>query len=85
MKKLLSLLLGLVISAGVVFADESLSFVYINGSNNNDVRMKTWYENGVRKLHPVLRKKFLKNREIKRYEKLSSENLIIKEDPVIFF
>ena len=86
MKKILSLLLGLIISAGCVFATENLSFIYINGSNTNDTKMKTWYEKGVHKLHPVLRKKILKNRSIKKYyAKLSSESLAIKEEPVIFF
>ena len=86
MKKILSLFLVLIISASCVFADDSFSFIYINGSNNNDVKMKNWYENGVHKLHPVLRKKFLKNRAIKKYyASLSSEKLAIKEDPVIFF
>lgn len=42
------------------FAVNDVSFIYINGSNNNDEKMKNWYEEGVRKLHPVLRKKFEK-------------------------
>ena len=58
--------------------------MYINGSNNNDVKMKTWYENGVKKLHPVLRKKFLKNSAIKKYYKKIG-GLEIKQEPVIFF
>lgn len=65
-------------------ATNNLSFVYINGSNNNDIKMKTWYENGVKKLHPVLRKKFLKNSAIKTYYK-NLGGLDIKEEPVIFF
>ncbi len=66
------------------FASDTLSFVYINGSNNNDAKMKNWYENGVHKLHPLLRKKFLKNRTIKKYYSRIG-GLNIKEDPVIFF
>ena len=65
-------------------ASDSLSFIYINGSNNNDSKMKNWYEKGVRKLHPILRKKFLKNRQIKKYY-ASLGGLDIKEQPVIFF
>ncbi|MBQ8476266.1 hypothetical protein IJ531_04305 [bacterium] len=82
MKKLLVLLILLL---GLnCFAADNLSFIYINGSNNNDIKMKNWYEKGVRKLHPVLRKKFLKNRSIKKYySKLGGLN--IKEEPIIFF
>jgi len=66
------------------FASDSLSFVYINGSNNNDAKMKDWYENGVHKLHPLLRKKFLKNRTVKKYYSRIG-GLNIKEEPIIFF
>ncbi len=56
MKKIL-LTIFLLISVNSVFASNELSFIYINGSNNNDEKMKNWYETGVRKLHPVLKKK----------------------------
>ncbi len=81
MKKLLVLLIFLGLNC---FAGDNLSFIYINGSNNNDSKMKNWYENGVKKLHPTLRKNFLKNRQIKNYySKIGGLN--IKEEPVIFF
>ena len=81
MKKLLVLLIFLGLNC---FASDNLSFIYINGSNNNDPKMKNWYEKGVKKLHPVLRKKFLKNRQVKKYySKFGGIN--IKEEPVIFF
>ncbi len=84
MKKILLLLLAIIFFTNSAFAADTLSFIYINGSNNNDKKMKTWYENGVRKLHPVLRKKFLKNRTVKKYySKIGGLN--IKQDPVIFF
>ena len=57
MRKILFVLLGLLIF-NTAFASNNVSFIYINGSNNNDEKMKNWYEEGVRKLHPVLRKKF---------------------------
>ena len=63
--------------------DRTLTFLYINGSNNNDEKMKNWYEKGVRKLHPVLKKKFEKNPQIKRW---SAENHVkINDEPQIFF
>lgn len=83
MKKIL-LILTVLFMSNTVFAADTLSFIYINGSNNNDTKMEKWYENGVKKLHPVLRKKFIKNRTIKKYF-ANLGGLHIKEEPVIFF
>lgn len=84
MKKILLILL-LLLGLNSAYAVNELSFIYINGSNNNDEKMKNWYENGVHKLHPVLRKKFLKNSAIKKYYKGFDDKLAIKEKPVVFF
>ena len=84
MKKIFILFVILIGLLPANAATNNISFVYINGSNNNDVKMKTWYENGVKKLHPVLRKKFLKNSAIKKYYKKIG-GLEIKQEPVIFF
>ncbi len=83
MKKIL-LIIGLLISFNAAYADENLSFIYINGSNNNDTKMKNWYENGVKKLHPTLRKRFIKNKSIRNFY-AHKGNMTIKEEPVIFF
>ncbi len=61
-----------------------VSFVYINGSNNNDEKMKNWFEKGVQKLHPEMKKQFETNEQIKQLM-LSSEGLHIKNEPSIFF
>lgn len=83
MKKFI-LLLCLIFSINYTYAADNLSFIYINGSNNNDEKMKNWYEKGVKKLHPVLKKKFIKNHSIKNYySQLGGLN--IKDEPVIFF
>ena len=83
MKKII-LFLCLILTFNYCYAADNLSFIYINGSNNNDEKMKNWYETGVRKLHPVLKKKFIKNRNIKEYySQLGGLN--IKDEPVIFF
>ncbi len=84
MKKIFVLLFTLLIGINSANAAGNLSFVYINGSNNNDKKMHDWYFKGVEKLHPVMRKKFLKNRAIKKYYH-GIGNLNIKEEPVIFF
>ena len=84
MRKIL-LIFILMLGFNLVCNADELSFIYINGSNNNDEKMKNWYENGVKKLHPVLRKRFLKNSAIKKYYKEFDDKLAIKEEPVIFF
>ena len=69
MKKiLLTIIAGLMIQVATP-AQTNLTFLYINGSNNNDTKMKDWYIKGVNKLHPVMKKKFEKNSEIKKWSK----------------
>ncbi len=84
MKKILIFLAVILFSTIPSFAvEENLTFLYINGSNNNDTKMKDWYINGVNKLHPVLKKKFEQNSSIKKW---AQENkLTIDDDPQIFF
>ena len=85
MKKIfLTLILLFLFSFGAAYCTDTVSFVYINGSNNNDEKMKNWYENGVKKFHPVLKKKIDKNRTIKTFYKQLG-GLKIKDEPVIFF
>ena len=84
MKKILGIILGLVLLQNICIADTGLSFVYINGSNNNDEKMRNWYIKGVQKLHPVLKKKFETNKEIQEAF-LDKPQYKINEEPVIFF
>ncbi len=63
--------------------DTNLTFLYINGSNNNDKKMKDWYIKGVNKLHPVMKKKFEKNKQIRKWSK--DNKLEIAAEPDIFF
>ena len=84
MKKIL-LILVLLLGLNSAYAVNELSFIYINGSNNNDEKMKNWYEKGVRKLHPVLRKKIMKNSAVKKYYAALGSVPDIKQEPVIFF
>lgn len=83
MRKILLTLICL-LALNTVYASNSVSFIYINGSNNNDEKMKNWYEEGVKKLHPVLRKKFTENKTIKEYYSANG-GLDVKQEPVIFF
>lgn len=84
MKKILGIILGLIILQNVCIAQTNVSFVYINGSNNNDEKMRNWYINGVEKLHPVMKKKFEKNKEIRKVF-INKPQYKINQEPVIFF
>lgn len=46
--------------------------------------MKTWYEDGVRKLHPVLKKRFEKSKDMRKLF-MNNEKYVIEKDPRIFF
>lgn len=84
MKKiLLTILAILTLQIAVPAQETNLTFLYINGSNNNDKKMKDWYIKGVNKLHPVMKKKFEKNSAIKKWTK--DNKLVIEETPQIFF
>src|SRR5574344_2322332 len=84
MKKILVILLAFIaIQTSVQAQTTNLTFLYINGSNNNDKKMKDWYINGVNKLHPVMKKKFEKNSSIKKWTQ--EHKLVIDDDPQIFF
>ncbi len=86
MKKIfLSILtLLLLFSAQSTCNAADMSFLYINGSNNNNEKMKNWFEKGVRKLHPAMKKRFETNEQIRQLM-LKTEGLNILEEPQIFF
>lgn len=82
MKKILFTLIAALLLNNAVIAQENVSFLYINGSNNNDEKMKNWFEKGVIKLHPVMKKNFEKY----SYEYfLQNGEVSINEEPSIFF
>lgn len=65
-------------------AKTGVTFLYINGSNNNDLKMKNWYENGVKKLHHCLKKSFEEDLQSQKYF-LKDGQYFINEQPIIFF
>lgn len=85
MKKFVLLILVLFLTYSCASAQQNVSFVYINGSNNNDEKMANWFEKGVRSFHKTVRKKFLSNKIIQKYCQAENTQLNIKEEPVIFF
>ena len=85
MRKFSLFVLTLFLTCSCALAQQNVSFVYINGSNNNDAKMANWFEKGVNNFHKVVRKKFLTNKTIQKYCQAESTELNIKEEPVIFF
>lgn len=84
MKKIFITLLALIcFQISTPAQDTNLTFLYINGSNNNDKKMKDWYIKGVNKLHPVMKKQFEKNKQIKKWS--NDNKLVIEEMPQVFF
>ena len=75
----------LLLACSCAFAEQNVSFVYINGSNNNNSKMANWFENGIKDFHKVVREKFLTNKTIQKYCQAEAAPLNIKEEPVIFF
>lgn len=84
MKKILLVLLLVFTVQSNCFAKNGISFIYINGSNTNDKRMTKWYENGVKKLHPFMKKAFEEDSYTKKYF-LKDNTYFIQNQPVIFF
>lgn len=54
MKKILILLIICLMFVPIVYAENTkeIQFIYINGSNNNDKKMKDWFFKGIKKMHP---------------------------------
>lgn len=85
MKKILGIFITfLALSASNISNAADVSFIYINGSNNNNEKMKNWFENGVKKLHPTLVKQFESNEQIHQLM-LSKDGINITDEPDIFF
>lgn len=84
MKKILLTLLLLFALQLNCFAQTGITFVYINGSNNNDKKMKNWYENGVKRLHPYMKKAFEKDPSAQKYF-LKDGKYAINDYPSIFY
>ncbi len=83
-KKIITSIFALMLFQNICIA-QPVSFVYINGSNNNDEKMRNWFLEGVQKLHPVMKKKFEKNKQIKEAFLESNLGYTINDTPSIFF
>lgn len=87
MKKILKTLIvffAFLLMQNSCFAEHKVSFIYINGSNNNNEKMRNWYIKGVTKLHPALKKRFEKDKKMKNLF-ANQELYSIEAEPKIFF
>ena len=84
MKKFVILVFVLSCLQNVCLGAVSVDFIYINGSNNNNNKMKTWFLNGINKFHPELKKRLEKDAYTSKYM-LKNGDYIIEEKPSNFF
>ncbi len=66
------------------FAQDKVTFIYINGSNTNAQRDIDWFNKGIAKFHPMLKKKIEKNQNIVGTQ-FSKYKFEINPQPKIFF
>lgn len=88
-KKILSLVMVLLFVTSVrAVAEESVKqsirFIYINGSNNNTEKDRRVFYNGMKKLHPRIKKAFESNSFTKE-NFLKNDTYSIANDPKVFF
>lgn len=66
------------------YASNSIDFIYINGSNNNNTKMYNWFLHGINRFHPELKKNIEKNAYMCEHF-LKNGKYIIDEKPSNFF
>jgi len=86
MKKFFAVFISLIVFSSAVTASEpeAIQFIYINGSNNNDKKMKTWFFDGMKKLHPKMRAAFFASPFIQS-KLLKKGKYTISSEPEAFF
>ena len=86
MKKFLLLILLLLCISPISMAQEQkeIQFIYINGSNNNDKKMKNWFYKGMHKMHHKMRKQFLESEFISE-KFLENNKYTISTEPEAYF
>ena len=86
MKKFFIIFLTLLFLSPSSFCDnvKEVKFIYINGSNNNDTKMKKWFYSGMKKLHSYIYTAFSNSDYIKR-NLLKDGKYKISETPEAYF
>lgn len=83
MKKLFLVIFLLFVSSLSAFANTGVSFIYINGSNIKDAKIKKWYSKGVQRFHPYMKSAFEQNTFTQQHF-LKCGKYFIEKKPVIF-
>ena len=85
--KILFVILILFISNSIVYAGsekQEIQFIYINGSNNNDAKMKKWFFEGIQKTHPNMLNAFYESAFIQN-KFLENGKYTLAKNPETFF
>lgn len=69
---------------GNVSNHDEIQFIYINGSNNNDKKMKDWFFKGMHKMHPFM-VKAINSSDFMNKNFLENGKYIVSEKPEAFF
>ena len=80
MKRIFVLILVILLTQSLCFAVTPVDFIYINGSNNNNDKMKSWFLNGINKFHPELKKHLEKDAYTKKFM-LKDGEFVIEDTP----
>ena len=88
MKKFILSIITLLILGNIAQAQDNcekeIQFIYINGSNNNDLKMKKWFFKGVEKMHPNMYKAFSESSFIEE-KLLNNGEYKLSQTPETFF
>lgn len=86
MKKIILFTLILLCLCPISLAQDKkeLQFIYINGSNNNDKKMRTWFFEGMNKMHTKMYAAFLSSPFIQEHL-LENASYTISKTPEAFF
>lgn len=85
MKKILIIFALLIICVNFAAAGERIEFIYINGSNNNDIKMTKWFYKGISNFHPVLRKTLLEDEFTYNYLLKNGKYDVAIEPQILFW
>ncbi len=66
------------------YEGKEIKFIYINGSNNNDKKMKNWFYDGMKKMHPYMKKEFSSS-DFVNIHLLEQGKYRISQEPEAFF
>ena len=84
MRRILFVITCFCLFQNISFARSTITLMYLHGSNASSQENKQWFENGVNRLHPVLKKEIEKRVKGKKINPDISD-YVINEQPSLFF